>query len=360
MSLQLRNLCLAVDGVTHLSGINAEFERGKLTAVIGRTLAGKTTLMRGIAGLQSLDRGTILRDQQDFGLLPAWKRDIAMVYQQFINYPHLDVFENVAFPLRRQKLTREVIRHRVGSVLDKVGLRGFEKRRPSQLSGGQQQRVALARALARESGVLLLDEPLVNLDYKLREQMRSELRSLLLEQKRTIVLYNTTEPVEAMLLGDTVVVMHEGRILQVGAPAEVFDTPASRQVALIVNDPPMNFVRGTRTDQAIELDGGILIATPPHLQALAVSDYWFGVRANELRVGGATLQGQITFSEVSGSETFLYVDSATGSLTLQVPGVHIHDIDSNIGIEIPADRLFAFAVDAEQRLVAAPAMSTVA
>ena len=357
MSLQLRDLNLAVDGVTHLENINADFERGQLTTVIGRTLAGKTTLMRGIAGLQSLDSGTLRRDQQDFGVLPVWQRDIAMVYQQFINYPHLDVFENVAFPLRRQKLAQEVIRQRVRGVLDKVGLSGFEKRRPSQLSGGQQQRVALARALARESGVLLLDEPLVNLDYKLREQMRSELRSLLVEQTSTIVVYDTTEPVEAMLLGDTVVVMHEGRILQVGTPAQVFDTPASRQVALVVNDPPMNFVHGKRTEVAIELAGGILIAPPPHLQALAVSDYWFGVRANELRVGGATIQGQMTFSEVSGSETFLYVDSTTGPLTLQVAGVHIHDIDSNIGIEIPPERLFAFEATGEQRLVAAPAMS---
>ena len=126
MSLQLRDLNLSVNGVTHLANINADFERGSLTAVIGRTLAGKTTLMRGIAGLQSLDRGAIQLDQQDYGRLPAWKRDIAMVYQQFINYPHLDVFENVAFPLRRKKLAEDVIGQRVRSVLDKVGLGGLK------------------------------------------------------------------------------------------------------------------------------------------------------------------------------------------------------------------------------------------
>lgn len=355
MSLQLHDLSLAVDGVCHLEGVSANFERGKLTTVIGRTLAGKTTLMRGICGLQPLDRGALTLDSRNFSALPAWHRDIAMVYQQFINYPHLNVFENVAFPLRRKKLGETVIERRVRGVLDKVGLTGFETRRPSQLSGGQQQRVALARALAREAGILLLDEPLVNLDYKLREQMRSEFRSLLADQVQTIVIYNTTDPVEAMLLGDTVVVMHEGRILQIGTPAEVFDRPASMQVAAVVNDPPMNFIQGSRRENAIELVGGTQIGLPWHLSDLAVGDYWFGIRANELRLGETSVTGQLTFSEVSGSETFLYVDSPVGPLTLQVQGVHIHDLDSKVGIGIPAERLFAFEATGQRALVAVPA-----
>jgi len=355
MSLQINDLTLAVDGVTHLDGISANFERGKLTTVIGRTLAGKTTLMRAITGLQHLDRGALQLDTQNFSALPAWRRDIAMVYQQFINYPHLNVFENVAFPLRRKKLDEAVIERRVRGVLDKVGLKGFEARRPSQLSGGQQQRVALARSLAREAGILLLDEPLVNLDYKLREQMRSEFRSLLAEQTQTIVIYNTTEPVEAMLLGDTVVVMHEGRILQVGTPAEVFDRPASMQVASVVNDPPMNFIQGHKGESTLELAGGVCLSLPWHLRGLTIGEYWFGVRANELRVGQTSVTGQVTFSEVSGSETFLYVDSPLGPLTLQVQGVHIHALASNLEIGIPAERLFAFESAAQRRLVAAPA-----
>lgn len=355
MSLQLRDLSLAQDGVTHLEGVSANFQRGQLTTVIGRTLAGKTTLMRAICGLQPLNRGALQLDGHNFSALAPWRRDIAMVYQQFINYPHLNVAENVAFPLRRKKLAETVIAQRVRGVLDKVGLTGFETRRPSQLSGGQQQRVALARSLAREAGILLLDEPLVNLDYKLREQMRSEFRSLLSEQKQTIVIYNTTDPVEAMLLGDTVLVMHEGRILQIGTPAQVFDHPASLQVAAVVNDPPMNFIRGSRRESAIELAGGAQIALPWHLSNLAVGDYWFGIRANELRLGEASVTGQLTFSEVSGSETFLYVDSAVGPLTLQVQGVHIQDLDARLGIGIPAERLFAFEASGPQALLAAPA-----
>ena len=355
MSLQVNDLTLAVDGVTHLEGICANFERGKLTTVIGRTLAGKTTLMRAIAGLQPLDRGTLQLDAKNFSKLPPWRRNIAMVYQQFINYPHLNVFENVAFPLRRRKHSEEVIERRVRGVLDKVGLNGLEARRPSQLSGGQQQRVALARALAREADILLLDEPLVNLDYKLREQIRSEFRSLLADQVQTIVIYNTTDPVEAMLLGDTVVVMHEGRILQIGTPSEVFDRPASMRVASVVNDPQMNFIHGRKAINGIELAGGVRINLPSHLNSLAVGDYWFGIRANELRVGETSVASQVTFSEVSGSETFLYVDSPVGSLTLQIQGVHIHNLNSNVGIGIPPERLFAFEVTERRGLVAAPA-----
>ncbi|MDD5029326.1 MAG: ABC transporter ATP-binding protein [Rhodoferax sp.] len=355
MSLQLHDLTLTIDGVSHLNNINANFERGKLTTVIGRTLAGKTTLMRSICGLQTLNRGTLTLDAQNYSALPAWHRNIAMVYQQFINYPHLNVYENVAFPLRRKKLDEVIIDRRVRGVLDKVGLSGFDKRRPSQLSGGQQQRVALARALAREAGILLLDEPLVNLDYKLREQMRSEFRSLLEQQDQTIVIYNTTEPVEAMLLGDTVVVMHEGRILQVGTPSEVFDRPASMQVASIVNDPPMNFIPGSKEEGAIKLTGGVHIDLPSHLSGLAAGDYLFGIRANELRLGDMSVTAQVTFSEVSGSETFLYVDSPVGQMTLQVRGVHIHDLASNVAIGIPGERLFAFENQGQKGLLAAPA-----
>ncbi len=355
MSLQLNDLAFGVEGVTHLGGITTQFERGRLTTVIGRTLAGKTTLMRAIAGLQALDRGMLRLDDTDFSRLPAWRRDIAMVYQQFINYPHLNVFENIAFPLRRKGLSNDAILSRVRSVLDKVGLQGFDARRPSQLSGGQQQRVALARALAREAGILMLDEPLVNLDYKLREHMRGEFRNLLADQGQTIVIYNTTEPAEAMLLGDTVVVMHEGRVLQMGTPADVFDRPAFMQVAAVVNDPPMNFISGRKGPDTIDLAGGIQIRLPPHLSTLSEGDYWFGIRASELRVGGDCVNCRVTFSEVSGSETFLYVDTLAGALTLQVEGVHIHTLGANIGVDIPAERLFAFDTGGQRPLVGSPA-----
>ncbi len=250
MSLVLDDLRLREGGVPFLDGITAEFSRGRLTTVIGRTSAGKTTLMRALAGLQGVDSGHIRLDGRAFETVPAWQRDVAMVYQQFINYPHLSVFENVAFPLRRRGLGDAEVRQRVERQLETVGLGTFGERRPSALSGGQQQRVALARALVRHAPILLLDEPLVNLDYKLREQLRDEFRRILGAQTDTIAVYNTTEPAEAMMLGDHVVVLHEGRVLQTGTPADVFDRPASALVAGIVNDPPMNVIAGELASEA--------------------------------------------------------------------------------------------------------------
>jgi len=148
VSLQLHDIGLVVEGVAHLDNIEVEFERGRLTTVLGRTLAGKTTLMRSIAGLQRLDRGTVQVDGRDYSRLPTWQRDIAMVYQQFINYPHLNVYENVAFPLRRKNLSEETIRQRVDAVLEKVGLSAFERRRPSQLS----RRPATSRGTGARTG----------------------------------------------------------------------------------------------------------------------------------------------------------------------------------------------------------------
>ena len=221
-----------------------------------------------------------------------------MVYQQFINYPHLSVFDNVAFPLRKRKLAEAEVRSRVQRQLETVGLDGFAGRRPSALSGGQQQRVALARALVRHAPILLLDEPLVNLDYKLREQLRDEFRRLLGTQAETIMIYNTTEPAEAMMLGDQVIVLHEGRILQSGSPSDIFDRPASAVVAGIVNDPPMNILAGELDGDLIRLQGGVTLARGGHLERLKPGRYRFGVWANELQLDPQGTSGRVTFSEV--------------------------------------------------------------
>ncbi|MCW7541355.1 ABC transporter ATP-binding protein [Aquabacterium sp. A7-Y] len=353
MTLSIDQLHLERDGVAHLDDLAMQFRPGQLTTVIGRTLAGKTTLLRTLAGLQAPDRGAIRLDGRSLADTPVWQRDVAMVYQQFINYPHLSVFENVAFPLRRRRMADAALRQRVAQMLEKVGLTGFEQRRPGQLSGGQQQRVALARALARGARLLLLDEPLVNLDYKLREQLRSEFRALLAGASDTIVVYTTTEPAEAMMLGDAVVVMHEGRILQAGAPAEVFDRPASTTVAEIVNDPPMNFLPGQVAEGALVLNGGPRMTLPVHLAQLPPGEYRFGIRAKDLHIDPSSgISGSLGFSEVSGSETFLHVDTAFGSVALQLEGIHDVELGARIPIGLSLQRLFAFAPAGQ--LVAAP------
>lgn len=354
MSLKAINLTLLRDAVPYLQNINTVFERGQLTTVIGRTLAGKTTLLRSIAGLVEQIQGRFELDGRDFSTLPPWRRDVAMVYQQFINYPHLNVYENIAFPLRRKHHADADIRRQVKQILSTVGLEGFERRRPSELSGGQQQRVALARALCREADILLLDEPLVNLDYKLREQLREEFRDLLITREDAIIIYTTTEPAEALLLGDQVLVMHEGRILQKGTPAEVYEQPASDAVASVINDPPINLLDGTLEGGLLSLKGGVSIPAGPHMADLAPGPYRFGLRASELQTNGHAIQGQVTFTEVSGSETSLYLETPCGALTAQLDGVHVYPFGARIGLDLPGTCMFVFDAQSGALQVAPP------
>lgn len=355
MSLALTNLNLAYDGVPHLDDVSVTFARGELTAVIGRTLAGKTTLLRTIAGLQSLDSGELALDGEPFGQLPAWKRDAAMVYQDFINYPHMTVYNNVAFPLRRQRLPRGEIDQRVREVLATVGLSELSKRRPSALSGGQQQRVALARALVRQANLLLLDEPLINLDYKLREQFREEFRNLFATQEHSVVILNTTDPAEAMMIADQIIVMHEGRIVQQGQPGAVFEAPASEVVAEIVNDPPMNILAGHIGAGELVIGDGLRLPLPRRLASLPAEACRFGVRASELMLADdAPFAGKVLFYEVSGSETTLHVSGYGLEVVLQLEGVYSLPPGTEVRVTIPPERLFVFQAAPEGELISAP------
>ncbi|MBD9541419.1 ABC transporter ATP-binding protein [Ensifer sp. ENS04] len=355
MTLVLENLNLVHDTEVHLNCVSASFAPGRLTTVLGRALAGKTTLLRAIAGLQPVESGKMERDGVDFGVLPPWLRDVAMVYQQFINYPHLNVFDNVAFPLRKRHVAEADVRNRVNTALSMVGLSDFSARKPSALSGGQQQRVALARALVRRAGILLMDEPLVNLDYKLREQLREGFRGLLASQSGGIVIYNTTEPAEAMMLGDQIIVMHEGRVLQAGAPADVFDYPANVAVAGIINDPPMTILAGRLHGGRICFDGGLELSARGHLAKLPPGAYRFGIRATEINLTEAGgVSGHVTFSEVSGSETFLHVVTALGEAVVQLQGIHHVLNGARISLSFSPERLFVFAAHGEGKLLRAP------
>ena len=178
MNLIAKNLTLRVGEQCHLENVSSGMRKGEIYTLLGRTLSGKTTLLKMIAGLISPDNGRIIFDDKDLSNVPVWKRNIAMVYQQFINYPHLSVFDNIAFSLKQKGMLKSELSQRVEDAIATVGLEGFEERRIQKLSGGQQQRVALARSLAKRADILLLDEPLVNLDYKLREQLREEFANL--------------------------------------------------------------------------------------------------------------------------------------------------------------------------------------
>jgi iron(III) transport system ATP-binding protein len=231
-----------VSEVVAVHDVNLEIPKGELVTLLGPSGCGKTTTLRMIAGFEFPTAGTIALDGREINSLPPHKRDMSMVFQSYALFPHLTVFENIAYGLNVQKLSKKTITERVGRVLDLVHLEGYGDRAPGQLSGGQQQRVALARALVMEPKVLLMDEPLSNLDAKLREEMRTEIRRIQKELNITSV-YVTHDQIEAMTLSDRVVVMNQGLIEQIGSPIEVYRFPNSRFVANFIGRA--NFIDGS-------------------------------------------------------------------------------------------------------------------
>jgi len=213
MALEFKNLCKKEYDVTFIAPISLKLKPGIFNTILGPTLSGKTTLLRLMAGLDKPTSGEIWHKETNVTKLPVQKRNVAMVYQQFINYPNMTVFENIASPLRVKKIAEKEVKSRVHKVAELLKISPLLNRRPTELSGGQQQRTALARALTKEAELVLLDEPLANLDYKLREELREELPRLFEETGATVV-YTTTEPSEALLLGGYSATLHEGRITQ--------------------------------------------------------------------------------------------------------------------------------------------------
>ena len=232
------------------------------------------------------------------------------------------------------------------------GLSAFEKRRPAALSGGQQQRVALARALVKRAEILLLDEPLVNLDYKLREQLREDFQNIFEGQDDAIVVYTTTEPAEAIQLGHQMIVMDEGGVIQQGEPLAVFNAPATIRCAEIINDPPMNIFYGTIENGDVQLQGGIQLKVPAHMAHLPHGPYRFGLRAADLRLG-SMIGSQVELSEISGSQTILHLRGDIGTFILYEEGVYQHAIGDTVQVDLNSNRIYSFSVDGD--LIAGPA-----
>jgi len=268
------------------------------------------------------------------------------------------VAQNIAAPLRLRGAAHEEIDARVNELAARLHIEPFLQRLPSELSGGQQQRVALARALGKQAPLMLLDEPLVNLDYKLREELREELMQLFASGDSTVV-YATTEPGEALLLGGHTAVLHEGRLLQYGPTAHVFHHPRCVQVARAFSDPPMNLVAGARTENGVRLPGGmeLVLALPAGAgTAGAHADLTVGVRANALRLTpqeqSLPLPGRVELAEISGSDTFVYVTTAVGEVVSRLPGVHHFTFGQAVRLYLSASEVYVF--DAEGALMHAP------
>lgn len=347
MDLIAKGLTYKPDDEFHLNDVSFGMQKGELYTILGRTLSGKTTLLKTIAGLVTPESGRIIFDDKDLAKVPVWERNIAMVYQQFINYPHLTVFDNVAFPLRQRKLDDQVVNERVTDSLSSVGLTGFEERKIQALSGGQQQRVALARSLAKQAGILLLDEPLVNLDYKLREQLREEFRNLFSSQVSadSILIYSSTDPLEAMQLGGEIIVLDEGRVLQQGPAHEIFENPANTRVAEISNDPAMNLLPGVIEDGKIVINADIKLPLPAHFKSLKAGAYTFGIRASDVSLADKGLTFQVELAEISGSETFLHVQSGAHTIVGLLDMVRNFDAGEVVNLKLDGAKLYAFGQD---------------
>ena len=354
MELSLRRIEQRAGAHTHLYPLDLSLVPRAVTVLLGATQAGKTTLMRVMAGLDKPSSGSVIADGKDVTGVPVRERNVAMVYQQFINYPSLTVADNIASPLRlRGGHAAAQIEARVAELAAKLHIEPFLARLPAELSGGQQQRVALARALAKRAPLMLLDEPLVNLDYKLREELRDELSALFAGGESTVV-YATTEPTEALLLGGWTAVLDAGELLQYGPTAEVFHRPRSIRVARAFSDPPMNLIEGQASAQGVVLRSGLELSLrlPPGLQALSL-----GVRASALRVqrrdGDVALSGKVELAEISGSDTFVHVDTAVGELVAQLPGVHQFTLGAPLTLFLSPAMVFVF--DGQGEMVIAPA-----
>ncbi len=356
MSLTLESIGKTVGGEVHIADINLTLETGSRNVILGRTLAGKTTLLRLMAGLDRPTTGRILVDGKDVTGVSVRKRKVAMVYQQFINYPSMTVRENIASPLKLSGMKRSEIDRRVGEVAEILHLEPLLDRLPSELSGGQQQRTAIARSLVKEAELLLLDEPLVNLDYKLREELRAELQEIF-RKREAIVVYTTTEPTEALMLGGDLVVMDEGRVLQTGPTPEVYHSPATLKVAEVFSDPPINYIDGRVVDGIAVLGKDIEVPLVDHMKQVGQGEYRFAVRSNHLFLKRQNpedkeIAGRVELAEISGSETFIHVRHEGTGLVVQDSGVHSRRIGSDISIFVNPDRLYVY--DPAGALIAAP------
>ncbi len=344
MSLLIDHISFKPTEEYHLNDVSLNFNPGKMYTILGRTLSGKTTLLKTIAGLQTPDSGSINFEGADFLSVPVWNRNVAMVYQQFINYPHLNVIENIAFPLKQRKMEENLIEKEVREAMEKVGLIGFELRKIQELSGGQQQRVALARSLAKKAKILLLDEPLVNLDYKLREGLREEFKKLFSgsEASNSILIYASTDPLEAMQLNGDIIVIDEGKVLQTGSAKEVFENPATAKVAEITNDPAMNINKGRIQDNTLVMNNNVQIQIPDQLKSIPNGDYQVGIRATDLYLDDNGFSFDVEISEISGSETFLHLRNNDLKCVATIEEVKTYEANEVVKINFDKSKIYLF------------------
>lgn len=356
--LVLKDITAKEHGYHKIHPLSAQLRPGQWNVLLGKTGAGKTTLMRLIAGLEPLSSGEMYLDGQNITGIPVRQRSVAMVYQQFINYPSMSVYENIASPLRLSKMSDSDIDRQVRETADLLKISQLLDRNVLELSGGQQQRTSLARALVKEADLLLMDEPLVNLDYKLREDLRADLPGLLAE-RNTIIVYATTEPHEAMVLGGQTLLMKRGHLVQSGTAAEIYHQPDNLDAAQAYSDPPMNVIQADIQDGKLILDDQHILnmADISQKQTFSNGTYWVGIRAHQLSVlprkGFMPLSGTITLTELTGSDSFVHMSLFGKDWVVHEQGVHSPEIGQNFTVYLNPTSLYMF--DQQGKCLLAPA-----
>jgi glycerol transport system ATP-binding protein len=343
--LDLVRVSRVVDGETVLNDVSLSLADGVINILLGPTLAGKTSLMRIMAGLDRPSSGDVLCNGRSVLGMPVQRRNVAMVYQQFVNYPSLTVFENIASPLRVAKVDKAAVNKRVREAAELLRIDSLLERRPDQLSGGQQQRVALARAFAKRAELVLLDEPLANLDYKLREELRVELPRLFAEQGAVLV-YATAEPLEALQLGGNIALLHEGSVIQQGPTIDVFQRPATMQAAAVFSDPPLNTMTVQKTGTELMLAGQSIVCSTAAME-LADDRYGVGVRPHHISLQPSprhrvAITGTVTVNEISGSESFIHFNYAGQKWVALVAGIQSVGLNENLPLYLDPEKFYLF------------------
>jgi multiple sugar transport system ATP-binding protein len=358
-ALSIRNVRKSYGDVHILKGIDLDIEKGEFLILVGPSGCGKSTLLSMIAGLDSPTSGNIFLGERDITQALPKDRDIAMVFQSYALYPNMSVAQNIAFALEMRKVPTAPPPPAVARVAKMLQIEHLLGRKPGALSGGQRQRVAMGRALARDPSLFLFDEPLSNLDAKLRVEMRAEIK-LLHQRTKTTTVYVTHDQVEAMTLGDRIAVMKDGVVQQFGTPDDIYDRPATRFVAEFIGSPAMNMVESLRHSEGISAHGVQLPLAPEHSAALAglVSAHdgsravTYGLRPEAISFAGSGMGATITMLEPTGPETYATLDTPVGPLVARVPGKVLQQVGDRVQLAWNPIQVHLFDGADQKRLVA--------
>jgi len=312
-SVSIRNVCKNFGPTRIIRGVDVEVSDGEFVVLVGPSGCGKSTLLRMIAGLETISSGELLIGGRKVNDTPPKDRDVAMVFQNYGLYPHMSVSRNMGFALKLRKMAQGEIDGRIANAARILGLESLLDRLPRQLSGGQRQRVAMGRAIVRDPQVFLFDEPLSNLDAKLRVSMRAEIKALH-QRLATTTIYVTHDQIEAMTMADRIVVMHDGIVEQIGTPLELYDNPANQFVAGFIGSPAMNFIAGTRTGSTLRDAGGLSWAAP-QVSGGDGQAATLGVRPEHLRIAPGGVSAEVVVVEPTGSETMVILNASGTKIT---------------------------------------------